>query len=130
MKISSHASPFLIAIISIFGFSFGMISPVSAEVVCENGTIINHTNGQLHDCILARNVRVNASINNVSLGVFPCKAKNHIFFNDKGIFSSCQLSENIQIQTGNSIKVCPVNYGVFVSDNNNLSVDCRYLSSR
>jgi hypothetical protein len=127
MKISSLTSSHLIAIISIFSFPFTIISPANAEVVCENGTIQNHTNGQLHNCILARNVKVHVSSNNFNLGVFPCKAKNQIFFNEKGIFSSCQLSENIKIQTGNSIKSCPVDYEVFFSENNNLSVDCRHL---
>ena len=72
------------------------------------------------------NVQVSGS--NSWISNFPCKAETSISFDEKGQFKSCQLSQELQIKTGNSIQQCPADYKVYVSVANDgtKSINCGY----
>ncbi|OKH54093.1 hypothetical protein NIES2101_08480 [Calothrix sp. HK-06] len=101
-------------------------TPAEASVVCKSGTIVNHANGQLDNCILAKNLTVQVVVNNVTATV-PCKANDYVTFTGKGMFQNCRLSEKIQILYGNSAGTCEKEMMVHISKDAN---DKQYLSCR
>ncbi|OCQ94187.1 hypothetical protein BCD64_05305 [Nostoc sp. MBR 210] len=97
-----------------------------AAISCETGTVIYHPNNSLATCSLAQNVNVQVSSPATGTSNFPCKANSYIFFNEKGQFNSCELSEEIKIRTGNVVETCEAEYKIRVafSDQGVLSINC------
>ena len=129
MKISSKYLTCLVSTLGISSFSLVFLPSVNAEVICKSGTISNHTNGQLYSCILARKVTANVTLNNMNNSIFPCKAEQYVFFNEKGQFQSCVLSEKIKIVQAASVTTCLSEMMVFLSTDSNgkQSVSCRQI---
>ncbi|MBD2496804.1 hypothetical protein [Nostoc sp. FACHB-280] len=117
----------LFALVSSFlTINFGISSPAEAAISCETGTVVYHPNNSLATCSLAQNINVQVSSPTIGTSNFPCKAKSYIVFDEKGQFNSCELSEEIQIRTGNVVETCPAEYKVRVSFSNQgvLSINC------
>ncbi|MTJ51992.1 hypothetical protein FJR38_04565 [Anabaena sp. UHCC 0253] len=112
--------------IGILALNFALPQSASAAIVCEPGTINNYSNGSLASCILGQDTTLQVSTK-AQLLTFPCQTKNYISFDANGQFTSCRLSEEIQIRRGNSLQQCPKDYWVKVSQsvNGNISVTCQ-----
>ncbi|MEA5516045.1 hypothetical protein [Nodularia sp. UHCC 0506] len=126
MKFYSQSLAFLTYSWGLLTISFAISQPAQASIVCEPGTIINHANNSLAACILGQDMTVQLSSSSTGTSNFPCRAKNYIFFDDKGQFKSCKLSQDIDIREANSVKKCLENYKVDVSvlKNGILSINC------
>ncbi|WP_427159910.1 hypothetical protein ACQFX9_28715 [Aliinostoc sp. HNIBRCY26] len=108
------------------GLSFAISQPASANINCESGTVITHSNGSLYTCLLSQKATVQLSYN-YGISTFPCQAQSYILFDVNGQFQRCQLAEDIQIQRGNSVERCPTDFWVDVSipDKGNIAINCR-----
>jgi hypothetical protein len=106
--------------------NFALSQPASASIVCEPGTISNHSNGSLSSCILGQDMTLQVSNSSSGISTFPCKAKGNIDFDEKGQFNSCRLSEEVNIKQGNSIKQCLVDYriSVTIAQDGNQYISC------
>lgn len=100
--------------------------PAKASVVCKSGTIVNHPNGQLNNCILAKDLTVQIVVNNVSATV-PCKANDYVTFTEKSMFQNCRLSQKMQILQGHSAGTCDKDMMVDISTQ---ADEKQYLSCR
>lgn len=110
----SQISLIFASLLGVSTVSITLTKPVYASVVCEPGTINNHSNGSLSSCILGSDTTIQvASASGQS--VFPCKAGKSISFNSKGQFSSCTLSEEIRVRKGNDTQVCQAESQVYLS---------------
>ncbi len=129
MNISLKLLASIVSPLGILTLNFGFSLPVKAEVVCQSGSVSNYTNGQLHRCILAKNLTAQVTVNNASTSTFPCKANSYIFFSDKGQFESCILSAKTQIVQNNSVEVCQANMMVFLAtaSDGKQSIQCRLV---
>ncbi|MFL9455858.1 hypothetical protein AB0758_32865 [Tolypothrix bouteillei VB521301_2] len=76
--------------------------PALASVACLSGTATNYSSHSLAGCVLSRNAEIR--VNNSR---FFCKEGQPIYFTEKGIFSSCVLSEPIEIRRSTGVEVCP-----------------------
>ncbi len=128
MKIFSRYSVYITSSLLLPAINFAFPLPATAAIVCEPGTISNFQNGSLERCILAQNISVQNSSNSGDISTLPCSAKNYIFFNEKGQFQRCQLSDPIQIRTGNSVETCPAESTVSltISEKGNQSIACHH----
>ncbi|MDB9371819.1 hypothetical protein [Nodularia sphaerocarpa] len=126
MKFYSQSLAFLTYSWGLLTISVAVSLPAQASIVCEPGTIINHTNNSLAACVLGQEMTVQVSSANAGTSNFDCRAKSYISFDDKGQFQSCQLAQEIEIKQGNSLTKCPEDYRVSVSalTNGNLSINC------
>jgi hypothetical protein len=102
----SQLSLFFASLLGVSTVSLILSQPAYASVVCEPGTISNHSNGSLARCILASDTTIQVA-SALGQSVFPCKAGKSISFNSNGQFSSCTLYEVIKIREGNNIQECP-----------------------
>ncbi|MDZ7957746.1 MAG: hypothetical protein RMY34_07545 [Aulosira sp. DedQUE10] len=111
----------------LFALNFAISLPAQAAIVCETGTITNYSNGSLATCILSQDMSLQISSLKAGIFNFNCKAKNYIFFDDKGQLKSCQLSEEMKIIKGNLVETCPAEYrvDVAISEDGSLAVDCQ-----
>ncbi|WP_066376251.1 MULTISPECIES: hypothetical protein [unclassified Anabaena] len=129
MKLSSLKFAYVLTSLSLISVSFSLPQPAQAAISCEPGTINRYSNGSLASCTLRQDTTLQvASASGTSN--FPCKAQGNIWFDEKGQFQQCQLSEDIQIRTGNSIEQCPMDFWVKLSilSNGNISITChKYL---
>ncbi|AFZ58139.1 hypothetical protein H6G54_15545 [Anabaena cylindrica FACHB-243] len=123
----SQALVFVTSLIAIPAINLVIHPSASASIVCEPGTVSNYSNGSLASCILGQDTTLQISTNMGGLLNLPCKAKNYISFDDKGQFTSCRLSEEIQIRKGDSVQICLQDYLVQVSSSkgSGISITCR-----
>ncbi|AFY47496.1 hypothetical protein Nos7524_1623 [Nostoc sp. PCC 7524] len=126
MKFSSLKSAFLLTSLGVISLNFSICLPAQASISCEPGNINRYANGFLASCVLGQNTTLQVSAAS-GISTFPCKFQNYIYFDEKGQFQKCQLSEDIQIKTGNSIEKCPAEFWVNVAIGNDgsLSITCR-----
>ncbi|MBU7587034.1 MAG: hypothetical protein KAF91_29990 [Nostoc sp. TH1S01] len=126
MKLSTHSFALLTLLSSLLTINFSISLPAQAAISCETGTVTYHPNNSLATCSLAQNVNVQVYNPVAGTSNFPCKAKSYIVFDEKGQFNSCELSEKIQIRTGNVVETCQAEYKVrvAVSDKGVLSITC------
>nr|WP_322718823.1 hypothetical protein [Nostoc sp. ChiQUE02]MDZ8231813.1 hypothetical protein [Nostoc sp. ChiQUE02] len=126
MKFSFQALAVLTSSLGLFSINFAVSLPAHAAIVCEPGIINNHSNGSLASCILGQDMDVQVYSPSSGTSNFSCQAKKSISFDEKGQFQSCQLSQDIQLRTGNSIQICPAEYKVYVSvkTNGDQSITC------
>jgi hypothetical protein len=127
MKLSLQSFTFLTSSLGLFTINFAFPLPAKAAIECEAGNMIYYPNGSLLTCILEQNTNVQVFISISGTSNIPCRGKNYISFDEKGQFQSCQIADDIQIRTGNSVEMCPVEYRIYVStsDNGNKSLTCR-----
>jgi hypothetical protein len=126
MRLSSGFGAFFTYSAGLITISLTAALPAQASIVCEPGTITNYSNRSLAACILAHNTNVQVSSPRAGRFNFPCLAKSYILFDEKGQFKQCQLAEEIELREGNSLRKCPAEYRVYVSELNNgmLSINC------
>lgn len=115
MKVSTKGLILLASSLSLITINFSLPQSAHASVSCEYGTVSSYPNGSLANCLLSQNTTVQVSTYSAGTSTFYCKAKSPIYFDDKGQFQHCQLSEEIQIRQGNSMKICPAESHVYVS---------------
>ncbi|MFH7027390.1 MAG: hypothetical protein ACHBN1_18805 [Heteroscytonema crispum UTEX LB 1556] len=129
MKNYSKYLVYLISYLGLFTSNFAFYVPAQASIVCELDSINKYQNGSLSRCILGQNMNLQISSSKFGISNFPCQAKNYIFFDEKGQFQSCELSESINIRRGNSVETCPAEYMIHVSipEDGNLSITCQKL---
>ncbi|MCC5636135.1 hypothetical protein LC593_09735 [Nostoc sp. CHAB 5844] len=127
MKSFSQGFALLTLASGLLSINFGISLPAQAAISCEPGTVNYYLNNSLATCLLAQNVNVQVSSSVSGTSNFPCKAKSYILFDEKGQFSSCQLSEQIQIRKGNLVETCPAEYKVQVAVSNTgvFSITCQ-----
>ncbi|MBR8837473.1 MAG: hypothetical protein DSM106950_26545 [Stigonema ocellatum SAG 48.90 = DSM 106950] len=126
MRFTSKVLAVLTSSLGLFSINFAVSPPAQASVVCETGTASNYQNNSLATCILGQVTNIQVySPSSGSLN-FNCQAKRFISFDDKAQFRSCQLSQEIKIQRGNSIQICPAEYKVYVSSSTDgaQSINC------
>jgi hypothetical protein len=128
MPLKYQGFALLTSSLGLFALNFAISLPAQASIVCEPETVSNYQNGSLASCVLGQDMNVQVSSSNSWISNFPCKAKTDISFDEKGQFKSCQLSQELQIKTGNSIQQCPADYKVYVSVANDgtKSINCGY----
>jgi hypothetical protein len=115
MILSSQSLAFLTSSIGLLSINFAVAQPAKASILCEPGTVTNHSNGSLASCSLGQDMTVQIYSSKSGANNFPCKAQGYIRFDNKSQFQSCKLSQEIQIRRGNSIEICPTEYKVNVS---------------
>ncbi|MBN3883171.1 MAG: hypothetical protein V7K64_24735 [Nostoc sp.] len=127
MKLSLQNFVFLTSSLGLSTINFAFTLPAQAGVECEAGNMIYYPNGSLLTCILEQNITVQVSSSLSGTSNFPCRGKSYISFNEKGQFHTCELADDIQIKTGNSVEICPAEYRIYVStsDDGKKSVICR-----
>ncbi|MEH2235560.1 hypothetical protein [Nostoc sp.] len=127
MKLSLQSFAFLTYSLGLFTINFAFPLPAQAAIECEAGDMIYYPNGSLLTCILAQNITVQVSSYRSGTSNFPCQRRKYISFGEKGQFQSCQLANDTQIRTGNSVETCPAEYRIYVStsDEANQSLTCR-----
>ncbi len=114
MEFSSKVLPALTCL-GLFSINFAVSLPAQASIVCKPGTISNYQNGSLVTCILVQDTVVQVYSPSSGSSNFYCQAQKSIFFDEKAQFQSCQLSQEIKLIKGNSIKICPVEYKIYFS---------------
>jgi hypothetical protein len=123
-------SKYLVSLISSIGvltINLIFILPAKANVACEAGTISYYPNNSLAKCVLTQDTTVQISMIQSGVSNFPCKAKNYIFFDDRGQFEGCQLADDIKITRNSSLETCAKDYMIAVSplENGKQSIICR-----
>lgn len=119
MKFSSKVLAVLTSTFGLFSINFAISLPAQASVTCEPGRISKYQNGSLASCILGQDTTVQVYSPSSGSSNFYCQAQQFISFDDKAQFTSCQLSQEIQLRKGNSIETCPAKYKVYVSVSTN-----------
>ncbi|MEH1832323.1 MAG: hypothetical protein V7L29_09660 [Nostoc sp.] len=127
MRLSLQSFVFLTFSLGFFTTNFAFTLPAKAAIECEAGNMIYYPNGSLLTCILEQNLTVQVSSSLLGTANFPCRGKSYISFDEKGQFHTCELADDIQIKTGNSVETCPAEYRIYVStsDDGNKSIICR-----
>jgi len=100
-------------------------APATAQLSCEPGSVDQHSNGSLANCRLSSNVTVEASHSSAGSFTFPCKGGEYISFDAQGQFQSCVLSAPVEIRTDNASEICPAEYRVSISEDENSPVSCQ-----
>ncbi|GBE94114.1 hypothetical protein [Nostoc cycadae] len=126
MKLPFQGFALLTIASSLLTINFGISLPAQAAIACEPGTVVYYPNNSLATCLLAQKMNVQVSSPVAGTSNFPCKAKSYIVFDEKGQFTSCELSEKIQIRNGNLVETCLAEYRVkfAVSDKGVVSITC------
>ncbi|BAY22000.1 hypothetical protein NIES2100_17630 [Calothrix sp. NIES-2100] len=126
MRFLSKFLAVLTSSLGLVSINFAVSMPAKAAVVCESGTISNYQNGSLATCILGQDMSVQVSSPTSAVATFECKAKNFISFDDKGQFTGCQLSQEVQLIKGSSVETCPAEYKINVLSTTNgiQSISC------
>lgn len=119
MKFSSKVLAVFTSSLGLFSINFAVSLPAQASVTCEGGTISNYSNGSLASCILGQDTTVQVYSPSSGSSNFECQAQKFISFDDKAQFTSCQLSQEIQLRKNNSTETCPAGYKVYVSVSTN-----------
>ncbi|MEH2265363.1 hypothetical protein [Nostoc sp.] len=127
MKLSLQSFTFFTSSLGLLTINFAFPLPAKAAIECEAGNMIYYPNGSLLTCILDRNTNVQVFSSLSEISNIPCRGKNYISFDEKGQFQSCQIADDIQIKTVNSVEICPAEYRIYVStsDKGNKSFTCR-----
>ncbi|MEH1943841.1 MAG: hypothetical protein V7L01_26975 [Nostoc sp.] len=127
MKLSLQSFAFLTSSLGIVTINFAFNLPAQAAIKCEAGNMIYYPNGSLLTCILEQNITVQVSNSISGTSNFTCRGKTYISFHEKGQFNTCELANDIQIKTGNSVETCPAEYRIYVStpDDGKESITCR-----
>ncbi|MEH2351600.1 MAG: hypothetical protein V7K55_27090 [Nostoc sp.] len=127
MKLSLQSFTFFTSSLGLLTINFAFPLPAKAAIECEAGNMIYYPNGSLLTCILDRNTNVQVFSSLSETSNIPCRGKNYISFDEKGQFQSCQIADDIQIRTANSVEICPAEYRIYVStsDKGNKSFTCR-----
>lgn len=117
------ASKLLLISLSTFSFISITTMPQAAKaaVSCEAGTASNYSNGSLQSCVLNFNASIGLSNN-----YFSCSQHRYIYFDQKGQFESCTLSQELRLRKGNELTTCPASarVNVEISDSGNQEINC------